>query len=408
MKTKRQPESTAAQRPPKTPEFQCHGCGAHLLDCETTDMLCGDCRHEEYLRGGQCPSPAQAGIRPQQETLELAPALREAPWGLEPRRVPVARGRVLQATPVFDTYWRFAVRRQALFMNRVLGAPPPWTDDPILRRYRFTNAYRASDRVSQYLIRHVMYEGAQTPEEIFFRVLLFKIFNRVDTWEALVARIGAPRASTFEPGRYAGVLDERVADRKPVYSPAYIMPNPPFGERRKHRNHLLLLAHMLKERAPARIACSGSLESVYATLLSYPSIGPFLAFQLAIDLNYSTMIDFSEMSFVVAGPGARDGIRKCFSDTDGLKDSDVIRAVHDISAAEFDRQGLSFPDLWGRSLHLIDYQNIFCEVDKYARVAHPSQPGVSRRTRIKQKFSPRPEALPQWYPPKWGVTVPSQ
>ena len=59
-------------------------------------------------------------------------------------------------TVAYDTYWRFAAERQAIFFRRFAGAPAPWTDDPILQRYKFTNAYRASDRVSQYLIREVI------------------------------------------------------------------------------------------------------------------------------------------------------------------------------------------------------------------------------------------------------------
>src|SRR5258707_9985183 len=39
-----------------------------------------------------------------------------------------------------------------------------------------------------------------------------------------------------------------------------------------------------------------------------------------------------------------------------------------------------------RRLQLIDCQNLFCEVDKYARVAHPNIAGRTGRTRIKQKF----------------------
>ena len=86
-------------------------------------------------------------------------------------------------TIVYDTYWRFAVERQNIFFSRVAGNSPPWTDDQILREYKFTNAYRASDRVSQYLIRHVIYKGDQSPEEVFFRILLFKFFNKIETWE---------------------------------------------------------------------------------------------------------------------------------------------------------------------------------------------------------------------------------
>jgi len=37
------------------------------------------------------------------------------------------------------------------------------------------------------LIRQVQYhpERPQTPPEVFFRTLLFKVFNKIETWEAL-------------------------------------------------------------------------------------------------------------------------------------------------------------------------------------------------------------------------------
>lgn len=323
------------------------------------------------------------------------------------RTIEIAGGRALRTTPVFDTYWRFAAARQDLFMRRVTGTRPPWTDDPVLATHRFTNAYRAADRVSQYLIRHVLYEGEQTCEEIFFRALLFKFFNRIETWEEIEDRVGAPSWKRFEFERYARVLDAMLARGESIYSAAYIMPSPGFGNARKHRNHLRLLEHMMRDGAPKRAAGARSLREVFEILRSYPSLGDFLAFQFAIDLNYSEMIDFSEMEFVIAGPGARDGIRKCFSDTAGLNESDVIRVVAERASIEFDRLGLVFQTLWGRPLQLIDCQNLFCEVDKYARVVHPDIKGASGRTRIKQKFAPKSSTLPQWYPPKWGIKVPA-
>jgi hypothetical protein len=69
----------------------------------------------------------------------------------------------------------------------------------------------------------------------------------------------------------------------------------------------------------------------------------------------------------------------------------------------FARLGLAFPGLWGRRLQLIDCQNLFCEVDKYARVAHPEVAGLSGRTRIKQIFRRDPETLSVWFPTKWGI-----
>jgi hypothetical protein len=317
----------------------------------------------------------------------------------------VSPGRVLRTTPVYDTYWRFAARRQDLFMRRVAGVPPPWTDDPVLSAHRFTNAYRAADRVSQYLIKNVLYDGPHDGEELFFRTLLFKLFNRIETWEELSEKLGPPSWKAFEFERFARVLDAMKARGETLYSAAYIMPSPSFGSERKHRNHLRLLEHMMRDGAPLRVGQARSLKDVFEILRSFPSLGDFLAFQFTIDLNYSELLDFSEMDFVVAGPGARDGIGKCFSDTAGFTEAEVIRLVTERAEQEFDRLGLQFKDLWGRPLQLIDCQNLFCEVGKYARVVHPEATGPSGRTRIKQKFTPFSASLPQWYPPKWGLRV---
>lgn len=42
---------------------------------------------------------------------------------------------------------------------------------------------------------------------------------------------------------------------------------------------------------------------------------------------------------------------------------------------QFERLGIQFESLSGRRLQLIDCQNLFCEVDKYARRAHPDVRG---------------------------------
>ncbi|MEK6627200.1 MAG: nucleotide kinase domain-containing protein [Bdellovibrionota bacterium] len=324
------------------------------------------------------------------------------------RHIKIAAGNTLVATPVFDTYWRFATMRQDIFMQRVVGEQPPFTTDPVLSVHRFTNAYRASDRVSQYLIRNVLYDGDQSTEEVFFRAMLFKIFNRIDTWETLNKKIGFPTWKTYKFEQYARVFDEIMDGGKTLYSAAYIMPSPAFGNPRKHRNHLRLIEYMMKNKLPKQVANAKTLSDVFNTLLDCPSLGAFLAFQFTIDLNYSSIIDFPESQFVVAGPGAKDGIRKCFADTGGLTEAEVIHAVTEMADAEFKRLGLSFKTLWGRPLQPIDCQNIFCEVDKYARVMHPEFIGNSGRSRIKQKFHTNFQPLPQWYPPKWKLKLPKK
>lgn len=185
------------------------------------------------------------------------------------------------------------------------------------------------------------------------------------------------------------------------------MPAPRLGRERKHSNHLQLIKSMMEDALPSRICRAKSLASVNDVLKTYPSLGSFLAFQYAIDLNYADFIDFREDDFVVAGPGALDGIAKCFSDTGGRTAEAVIHEMVDRQDSEFTRLGLDFDGLFGRKLKPIDCQNLFCEISKYARVAHPTVRGLSNRTRIKQGYKTSQEPLPRpFFPPRWGLSVP--
>lgn len=315
----------------------------------------------------------------------------------------------IKTTPVFDSYWRFAVERQRVFFKRLNGEPAPWTNDPILVQHKFTNAYRASDRVSQYLIRNVIYRDdlPNTPTEILFRTLLFKIFNKIETWQLLEHAFGEITFRQYRFEHYDRVLSQAMQAGGRIYSAAYIMPpgGRTFGHTAKHQNHLRLLERMMTDDLAGQLSSLKSMQSAFELLRSYPTIGDFLAYQFATDINYSEITQFSEMDFVIPGPGARDGLRKCFRDTAGLNEAELIRLMADNQEREFERLGLSFQPIWGRGLQLIDCQNLFCEVDKYARVAHPDVTGISGRTRIKQKFSPTGPLVRPWYPPKWGINV---
>lgn len=316
-------------------------------------------------------------------------------------------GEVFETTPVFDTYWKFAARRQRVYESRLAGSPGPWTTDPVLRSHRFTNCYRAADRVSQFLIRDVAYAGSQRPDEQIFRVLLFKLFNKIDTWQLLTQRLGFPTLDQFDVDMYGDVLDEAFAQGRRLYSAAYVVPPPRFGADRKHRNHLRLLRYMLDTHMVDHLTNADTMRDAFTVLKSYPAMGDFLAFQFLIDINYSTALNFDEMDFVVAGPGARDGIRKCFGPSSAGREQALIEYMAASQDEHFARLGLPFGGLFGRPLQLIDCQNLFCEVDKYARVVHPDVSGYSGRTRIKQKFRPVPTAVSAWFPPKWRLTLPA-
>lgn len=304
-----------------------------------------------------------------------------------------------------DAYWHFAANRHALWRARIGELIAP-CDDPILRKYRFTNAYRVCDRVSQYLVREVQYGHDQAAVEVVFRTVLFKLFNKIETWELLCSD-GVPTTTSFNPSALAAVLSDAQRRGQPVYSAAYIVPPVNLCPTPKHAGHLALIAQMLDDDLPRLARGADGLAGLYRVLLGYPGIGPFLAFQLAIDLNYSTAVDFDEAEHVVAGPGALDGISKCLPGTPRSAADRIIRELCDRQEDEFASRGIVFPGLYGRRLQPIDCQNLFCEISKYSRVAFPEVSGTAGRTRIKQRYIPAGTLPLPFFPPKWGLQAPT-
>lgn len=312
--------------------------------------------------------------------------------------------RMPKPTRVFDSLWYLAAERQRIFRARLRSMPEPLTSDVVLQDFKFTNAYRASDRTSQYLIRHVIYDLRRPWRDTFLRVLFFKLFNRIETWETVTSELGEITATTFDIDAIGSLLTDAMGRGDRIYSAAYIMPSPQgFGCKFKHENHLRLLAVMLADEAEVKVDGARSMREVFDILVSYPSIGPFLGYQLVTDLNYTPNLSFSEDDFVVPGPGAIDGLMKCFSDSGDLSPAEIIRWSMETQAERFSERDIAFEDLWDRPLQLIDCQNLYCEVDKYARARHPEFVGRTKRRRIKQRFRPRDEPVTAWYPPKWGI-----
>lgn len=303
---------------------------------------------------------------------------------------------------VFDTYWYFAYERLQMMYRRIEGGTT-LTKDPILGYYKFCNTYRICDRVSQYLVKHVQYSQEWSAQDIVLRTVLFRLFSWIPTWDL----IGGETVSceTFDYQNLNRLLDVRFNGGEKLYTSAFILSgSTTFGQSRKHSNHLKLVEKMVfDDDIASKIGASRSMLEVYDLLIAYPMIGKFMAYQLAVDLNYSAVTDFDESSFTMAGPGAERGIRKCFKSIGDRSLEEIILYMVSSQDEHFHRLGLDFRGLYGRKLQAIDCQGLFCETDKYSRVKFPEL--ISNRARIKTAYSASGDLEPLFFPPKWGIVV---
>jgi hypothetical protein len=306
---------------------------------------------------------------------------------------------------VYDLYWKFAAKRQEIFERRIRGLPAPWSDDPILQSFKFCNVYRAADRVSQFLIREVVCNITKNSNaDRLFQIAAFRTFSKPQTWIDLSSELGhPPTLSDLESGGFEDILSGIKNRGNGLYTGAFILcANKAFGFDEKHRNHTALFKQMFLECDVARkIETAPSLKAIVELLESFPLIGPFMSYQIAIDLNYSSIVNFDEDDFTQAGPGAIRGIKKAFVDMGEYNASEIIKWMVDNQEKEFARLKLRFGGLWGRRLHAIDCQGLFCELDKYCREAVPALTSI--RSRIKTRFNPSKEPLKLFFPPKWRL-----
>lgn len=305
---------------------------------------------------------------------------------------------------IYDLYWYFACERQNIFVKKKSCEPSPWTSDPILQEYKFCNSYRVNDRVSQYLLKNVIYNGKHySDEDMLFRIIIFKLFNKESTWELLMNNFNDITLKTFDVKKYSEVLEKAISSGVKIYNDAYIScATKAFGYDRKHDNHLALLNKMFKEdKIQEKIVKCRTMKEGFNIIKSYPLIGNFMAYQLVTDINYSEVTNWREDEFTVAGPGSLRGIKKCFISKGKMSNEDIIKYMYEHQEEEFKRLNLKFNRIGNRPLQLIDCQNIFCELDKYCREARPEL--KSNRTKIKKKYVSKPEKISYFYPPKWGI-----
>ncbi len=315
------------------------------------------------------------------------------------KRPPVLRHRI------YDLYWYFASERQHVFEQRLRGEPGPWTDDPILQMYKFCNVFRAADRVSQYMIRNVCYHDEPcSDEDRLFQIVAFRTFSKNETWEAVRGYLGRyPTLDDLAAGSFTRALEHAKAKSGTLYTGAFILcAADAYGQPFKYLNHVELFKHMfLVDRLGEQLLTADSLQAVYGLLRGYPLMGNFMSYQTAIDLDYSDLINFGENDFTQPGPGALRGMKKVFESFGDYSPAELVQWMVGRQEKEFARLGLAFHGLFGRPLHAIDCQGLFCETDKYCREAAPEL--ASARRRIKARFAPSNQPLPLFFPPKWGL-----
>lgn len=321
-----------------------------------------------------------------------------------------------------EKFLKFAADRMNIFWSRVEGKPYPWTDDPILGRYKFTNCYRILDRVSQYLITNISNndfnsgeygeEEKQTHRQYvrFGQTYLFKMFNNIKTWRAMPEELKYPVDDFFGPWPIDKIR-RWAEDRQSwtaIFGNAYIM-CPPDGITHTTRVQLYLdtFKQLCADNRWKTIMEAKELDTTFVLLKQYLGFGDFLAYQFALDFGYGAEKKVNYNSFTVPGPGCQRGMQKVFGNIDAKDMPSVLKGLYANQKEIFSAFGVDFKWLsraghtW--RLQTNDFQNLFCEFDKYSRATYPELRTERKRqiNIIKNPFAPTGEIEGYEVPRNW-------
>lgn len=266
----------------------------------------------------------------------------------------------------------FVKERERIRVARAAGKPAPWTADPILRAYRFTNVHREDDRVTIW-IRKCIREPFAKHANLWLMLAIARQINWPDTLaELMVSADGSWPVGDYNPRRLRAAMLRRQRRGDKLYTGAYMI-NAQYGKEtqladdKAYFTAYLTIRPLWQAREQVRLgALSGTLAEAHAWLTQFRGWGDFLAAQVIADLKHTRFLKHALdwRDWAVLGPGSTRGLRRLF----GKRVRRDLKREFDPAEAIALLRRLRYTDEVLRPLCLQDLQNCLCEFDKYERV----------------------------------------
>lgn len=250
--------------------------------------------------------------------------------------------------------------RERVRLKKEAGAPRPWTEDAILRDWRFCCVDRCDDRVTRWIHRNVV-AAHRTSPALWFNLVVARVVNWPPTLEAL------GYFDEWDAGRFVDVLQARGASGEKVFTGAYVVPGGAAGVVKALHLADSTLSPLWRagDSAPSRAARCADWASF---LLLVDGLGGFLVNQVVADLRYTPLAAQAPdwETFVVAGPGTRRGLNRLCGRALEATWGDVAaaQAVLGVRAAIV----AALPAFAAKLRDPNNTCNVLCEFDKYVRV----------------------------------------
>lgn len=268
-----------------------------------------------------------------------------------------------------EEFFAYARERERIRRSRLAGQPAPWTEDPVLQKYRFCNINREHDRVTAWF-RHHLRDPLKDDPFVLLATVAFRWFNLPVTGMALKPMLLERRWDAQEAA-------ERIRANRPegpwatgAYKIKSRIGHP------KVEGLCWCIDNIAQdaEHLAARVEPGDTtLEGMWERLCEYPYMGAFTAYEVVTDLRHTYLLqDAPDIdTWANPGPGAARGLcRLLGKPLDALnrnRDSDratMIALMQEL--LDHSRTEANWPQDWFQ-WELREVEHTLCEFDKYER-----------------------------------------
>jgi|MDTC01.3.fsa_nt_gb hypothetical protein len=208
-------------------------------------------------------------------------------------------------------FYNWINERHRIYLKRLYKETPPWTDDPILQSYKFTNPFRENDRVTVWMRQNwTNLNKDKSFSEIIFNCCLFRMIGTSEFADE------HGWVTEWDPTRTKEVIEKRLAQKERTFTGAYIITN----QGLKAKKSKVVVDHFLtpiwedQNKLEECVVDHNSLEKLHKKFAEYKGWGGggFMAYEVVTDLNYTPVLEnaVDRFSWANAGPGAVRGLNR--------------------------------------------------------------------------------------------------
>lgn len=278
----------------------------------------------------------------------------------------------------------FMTLRHQVYLDRIAGKPAPWTDDPVLNKYRFCNIFRELDTVTVWIRKNIREPFANHPD-LWFMLAIARYINHPETLAEMIDTKQWPSHPDFEPSWITTALEHRAARGDKVYTGAYMIRAE--SDRKKHwynwSKHRyigeIVLGRLWEQRDQIVALLQGelgeaTLEGVWDRVCNnsyFIGWGGFMTYEWVTDLRHTRYLCNAPdiHTWANAGPGAVRGLNRLFERPldHGIKKDASNKEMRLLMDWMNDYHNGAWPVAFPR-LEMRDVEHSLCEFDKYQRV----------------------------------------